>query len=65
MKENKTKTYCTPFVEVLNARVEKGFAGSGETPVPPTPPVNPEEGGFNAGDGTGWTDGGNTDEWFT
>lgn len=31
MKENKTKTiYMTPMVEFLNARVEKGFAGSGD-----------------------------------
>ena len=33
MKENKNmKVYVTPMVEVMNARVEKGFAGS-TTPV--------------------------------
>jgi hypothetical protein len=30
MKENK-KNYMTPMVEFMNARVEKGFAGSGDT----------------------------------
>ena len=55
MKEN--KNYCTPIVEVLDARVERGYQSSPE--VPPTP-VTPEEGGFNAGGYTGWTDGGNT-----
>ncbi len=59
MKEN--KNYCTPIVEVLDARVEKGYQSS---EVPPTP-VTPEEGGFNAGGYTGWTDGGNTNGWFT
>ena len=61
MKEN--KNYCTPIVEVLDARVERGYQSSPE--VPPTPPVSPEEGGFNAGGYTGWTDGGNTNGWFT
>lgn len=33
MKEmNNKKNYISPMVEILNARVEKGFAGSG-TPV--------------------------------
>ena len=59
MKEN--KNYCTPIVEVLDARVEKGYQSS---EVPPTP-VTHEEGGFNAGGYTGWTDGGNTNGWFT
>ena len=31
MKNNK-KAYLAPMVEVMNARVEKGFAGSGSTP---------------------------------
>ena len=31
MKNNK-KAYLAPMVEVMNARVEKGFAGSGTTP---------------------------------
>ncbi len=31
MKNNK-KAYLAPMVEVMNARVEKGFAGSGNTP---------------------------------
>ena len=30
MKNNK-KAYLAPMVEVMNARVEKGFAGSGTT----------------------------------
>ena len=59
MKEN--KNYCTPIVEVPDARVERGYQSS---EVPPTP-VTPEEGGFNAGGYTGWTDGGNTNGWFT
>ena len=59
MKEN--KNYCTTIVEVLDARVERGYQSS---EVPPTP-VTPEEGGFNAGGYTGWTDGGNTNGWFT
>ena len=59
MKEN--KNYFTPIVEVLDARVERGYQSS---EVPPTP-VTPEEGGFNAGGYTGWTDGGNTNGWFT
>ena len=27
---NSKKVYMTPMLEVMNARVEKGFAGSGE-----------------------------------
>ena len=30
--KNVKKAYMTPMVEVMNARVEKGFAGSGVTP---------------------------------
>ena len=30
---NNKKNYISPMVEILNARVEKGFAGSGTTPV--------------------------------
>ncbi|MBQ3982990.1 MAG: hypothetical protein II633_04380 [Bacteroidales bacterium] len=30
MKENLKKEYYAPMVEVLNARVEKGFQASGE-----------------------------------
>lgn len=35
MKEMNKKNYMSPMVEILNARVEKGFqvsSGSGETP---------------------------------
>ncbi|MBR1834578.1 MAG: hypothetical protein IJ785_03635 [Bacteroidales bacterium] len=55
MKEN--KIYCAPIIEVLDARVEKGFAGS---PViePQPDPVTPPDGGFDAGGQTGWSDGG-------
>ncbi len=56
MKEK--KMYCTPAIEVLNARVEKGFAGSPDKPDPD--PVS----GFNAGGETGWSTG-NTDDWWT
>ena len=59
MKENK-KNYCTPIMEVLNARDEKGFEGS-DTPTPEPDPSDQ----FNAGGYTGWTDGGNTNEWFS
>ena len=31
MKEMNKKNYMSPMVEILNARVEKGFAGSGST----------------------------------
>ena len=61
MKENK-KNYCTPLLEVLNARVEKGFEVSPDNPT--TDPVDPnEDGGFNAGGNTDWT-GGSTEGWF-
>lgn len=36
MKNIKT-AYMAPMVEVLNARVEKGFAGSTVTPTPDGP----------------------------
>lgn len=45
--KNVKKAYMTPMVEVMNARVEKGFAGSGS--VTPTP------GPGQQGDGTGRT----------
>ncbi len=32
MEQTKKQEYETPQVEMLNARVEKGFAGSGMTP---------------------------------
>lgn len=45
MKNNK-KAYLAPMVEVMNARVEKGFAGSGNVApgpnVGPFTPVNPK-----------------------
>lgn len=31
MKEMNKKNYMSPVVETLNARVEKGFAGSGDS----------------------------------
>lgn len=49
MKEN--KNYCTPIIEVLNARVEKGFETSGEL----------DQDGFTV-DGADWGNG-NTDNW--
>lgn len=49
MKEK--KMYCTPTIEVLNARIEKGFAGSLSD-------------NFNVGGETGWSTG-NTDDWWT
>jgi len=63
MKENKNKQYCAPEVEVLDARVEKGFAGSPQ-PDQPVTPSPAGEGGFNAGGDTGWS-GGNTDDWWS
>ena len=30
---NSKKVYMAPMLEVMNARVEKGFAGSGEAPL--------------------------------
>lgn len=62
MKEDK-KFYFTPVVEVLNARVERGFEGS-DTPTPSEPEPDPSD-QFNAGGYTGWTDGGNTNSWFS
>lgn len=50
MKEK--KMYCTPAIEVLNAKIEKGFQAS------------PVVSGFNAGGETGWSTG-NTDDWWT
>lgn len=38
MKKNVKAMYVAPMVELLEARVEKGFAGSGETT--PTAGVN-------------------------
>ncbi len=38
MKEMNKKNYMSPMVEILNARVEKGFAGSGSTD--PHAPIN-------------------------
>lgn len=40
MKNNK-KAYLAPMVEVMNARVEKGFAGSGSAPINPNDPTQP------------------------
>jgi hypothetical protein len=40
--KNVKKAYMTPMVEVMNARVEKGFAGSGS--VTPTPGPTPGDG---------------------
>lgn len=40
--KNVKKAYMTPMVEVMNARVEKGFAGSGSGHVTPGP--NPGDG---------------------
>lgn len=54
MKEK--KMYCTPAIEVLNARIEKGYQASGPDPDPVS--------GFNAGGETGWSTG-NTDDWWT
>jgi hypothetical protein len=49
MKNIKT-AYMAPMVEVLNARVEKGFAGSTVTPTPDGP-ANPRmTGGYKAVD---------------
>ena len=39
--ENSKKVYMTPMLEVMNARVEKGFAGSGDHLVDPEESVNP------------------------
>jgi hypothetical protein len=39
MKENKNmKVYVTPMVEVMNARVEKGFQISTTSPLEPVTP---------------------------
>lgn len=51
MKEN--KNYCTPIVEVLNARVEKGFQVTGGQ--------EQDQEGFTV-DGADWGNG-NTDNW--
>lgn len=44
--KNVKKAYMTPMVEVMNARVEKGFAGSGH--VTPTPDGDGFMGGIRA-----------------
>lgn len=49
--ENSKKVYMTPMLEVMNARVEKGFAGSGDSLVD-TETVNPTE---NPGTGNSHT----------
>lgn len=61
MKEK--KMYCTPAIEVLKATIEKGYQVSGPD-VPPQPEPDPSD-QFNAGGYTGWTEGGNTNEWFS
>ena len=38
---NSKKVYMTPMLEVMNARVEKGFAGSGDAMVNNTETVDP------------------------
>ena len=42
---NSKKVYMTPMLEVMNARVEKGFAGSGDSLVDNMEPVNPSNPG--------------------
>lgn len=61
MKEITKKNYCTPVVEVLLARIEKGFAGS--LPQPPVEEQEVVEDGFSV-NGAGWNSG-NTNTWFT
>lgn len=39
MKEMNKKNYLSPMVEIMNARVEKGFAGSGSGSTTPTDPI--------------------------
>ena len=46
--KNVKKAYMTPMVEVMNARVEKGFAGSGSGHVTPTPDGDGFMGGIRA-----------------
>ena len=36
MKEYNKQEYHAPMVELMEARVERGFAGSGEAPAPQT-----------------------------
>lgn len=44
MSKEKQKTYSAPTIEVLNARIERGFEGS-VTPVPePNQLEQPEQG---------------------
>jgi len=38
---NSKKVYMVPMLEVMNARVEKGFAGSGDALVSNTETVDP------------------------
>lgn len=52
MKENTKKSYCTPVVEVLAARIEKGFE------------LSPQQDEFTVGGETSWQTG-NTNAWFT
>ena len=40
MTENNKREYLAPMVEQMKARVERGFAGSGETPEPQTSGAN-------------------------
>ena len=54
MKEMNKKNYMSPMVEILNARDEKGFAGSGDStlggsPLPPREDIT-DHGDLNMGD---------------
>lgn len=55
--KNSKKTYMIPMVEIMSARVEKGFAGSGETPDHTTGtgglnPITPSQGTGTGGNNT-------------
>lgn len=53
---NSKKVYMTPMLEVMNARVEKGFAGSGDPFVDNTEPIEEGNGGNGGGNHSGLID---------
>ena len=62
MKEKEAKkVYCTPVIEVLAARIEKGYQTSPAEPEPDPQPI--VEDGLTV-DGANWGTG-NTNSWFT
>lgn len=63
MKKNVKAMYVAPMVELLEARVEKGFAGSAQGNDPITPSTGSGALVHTTGAATGTTNLGNVDSW--